>query len=581
MQVVGVIDRVSISQIINSGNIRTSSGNVVRSPQSCLYDSAASDSLAVLQDMRFPVICKSLVACGSPEAHHMALVPTRDLFLSLPSGRWFVQEFIDHEAVLYKVYVMGDLVQVVPVPSLPNHAQWDNTRVTFTDSQSAPSKPLMPATSSESAGASQAAPRSNHSHSDSSVSIQDTSVPYRPSQETMELIARQVGRQSGLGLFGFDLLIQQENRALYIVDINYFPSYKALPNFGAELLRYLQKRNAEYVHMRSVLPKALSLHAEHITIIGYGSLLSERSARRTFPTLSHFRIGRLRGFKRIFNLVSVSLLRFHKVDPSSLELASVAARPLTADETDMLPPMIVSAFEVPRSELPGYFEREDRYSYCDAVFHPVTSTDTDIGSSQSTSGAAAAGCCSSLVNCCGAVRSPSCCSGLLCVEFTDEAYRARCQSNDCYMEKVGQYYSGKLWRDDILPARVYASFVLQSVYDLGPECYDNFLDTSFLADGRTSIRQYLQQPERSDLLPVQLRQPVVSEHDSKCDQSGKNASGDHVSHMPSAAASSSRTKAAPDPNDLLHHSSVVSPTHVQFKHSSGNGPTAGQRAVWP
>ncbi|PUZ54958.1 hypothetical protein GQ55_5G173600 [Panicum hallii var. hallii] len=37
-----------------------------------------------------------------------------------------------------------------------------------------------------------------------------------------------------------------------------------------------------------------------ISIVGFGSLLSERSARSTFPDLEGFRVAALRGFRRVF-----------------------------------------------------------------------------------------------------------------------------------------------------------------------------------------------------------------------------------------------------------------------------------------
>ena len=37
-----------------------------------------------------------------------------------------------------------------------------------------------------------------------------------------------------------------------------------------------------------------------ITIIGFGSLLSERSARVTFPTLTDFRLARVPKYRRVF-----------------------------------------------------------------------------------------------------------------------------------------------------------------------------------------------------------------------------------------------------------------------------------------
>lgn len=37
-----------------------------------------------------------------------------------------------------------------------------------------------------------------------------------------------------------------------------------------------------------------------MTVAGFGSLLSETSARSTFPQLRNFRQGRLRGWRRVF-----------------------------------------------------------------------------------------------------------------------------------------------------------------------------------------------------------------------------------------------------------------------------------------
>ena len=42
------------------------------------------------------------------------------------------------------------------------------------------------------------------------------------------------------------------------------------------------------------------LHGKDVTLIGFGSLLSEQSSRSTFPTLHSFRLGRVQGFRRLF-----------------------------------------------------------------------------------------------------------------------------------------------------------------------------------------------------------------------------------------------------------------------------------------
>jgi len=43
-----------------------------------------------------------------------------------------------------------------------------------------------------------------------------------------------------------------------------------------------------------------SSDSDLISVCGFGSLLSERSARSTFPDLLNFRVARLNGFRRVF-----------------------------------------------------------------------------------------------------------------------------------------------------------------------------------------------------------------------------------------------------------------------------------------
>ncbi len=38
-----------------------------------------------------------------------------------------------------------------------------------------------------------------------------------------------------------------------------------------------------------------------MTVAGFGSLLSQKSARSTFPDLANFRLARVRGWRRVFS----------------------------------------------------------------------------------------------------------------------------------------------------------------------------------------------------------------------------------------------------------------------------------------
>ena len=64
---------------------------------------------------------------------------------------------------------------------------------------------------------------------------------------------------------------------------------------------------------------------EYITIVGFGSLLSERSSRMTFPDLQNFRLGRVPNYRRAFshpasNFFQRGISNMKKLEMSSLSL---------------------------------------------------------------------------------------------------------------------------------------------------------------------------------------------------------------------------------------------------------------------
>ncbi|MFC6669300.1 gamma-glutamylcyclotransferase family protein [Marinobacterium aestuariivivens] len=191
-----------------------------------------------------------------------------------------------------------------------------------------------------------------------------------------------------------------------------------------------------------------------IRVFGYGSLLSEGSARETVPGLERFRLVRVPGYRRIFNKVGVVFFSRHRADPASLEIASCSTEPAPGCE------IICSAFDCPEADFEALYEREHRFRWIE-----VEAREAD-----------------------GSIRP-----GRICTRYSDEEYRLnKCITEAEYQRRVGQYYPGRLWRDDILPFPRYLRFCLQAAASQGPEVLDNFLDSSFLADGRTRLRHYLE-----------------------------------------------------------------------------------------
>ncbi|MCI0662865.1 MAG: ATP-grasp domain-containing protein [Acidobacteria bacterium] len=67
------------------------------------------------------------------------------------------------------------------------------------------------------------------------------SVPGRPVPITNEVIqlSQKVGQVCGLGLYGLDII--ESDRGPYVVDVNYFPGYKGVPNAGPMIADYIDE----------------------------------------------------------------------------------------------------------------------------------------------------------------------------------------------------------------------------------------------------------------------------------------------------------------------------------------------------
>ncbi|GGO83280.1 hypothetical protein GCM10011348_26670 [Marinobacterium nitratireducens] len=196
-----------------------------------------------------------------------------------------------------------------------------------------------------------------------------------------------------------------------------------------------------------------------IPVLGYGSLLSEASARETVPGLERFRLVRVPGYRRIFNKVGVVFFSRHGASEDSLEIASCATEPAAGCE------IVCAAFDCPDDEFLQLYEREHRFRWIE-----VDVIEADGGRSR----------------------------GRICTRYSDAEYRLnKCITEAEYHRRVGQYYRGPLWRDDILPFPRYLSFCLRAAAEQGPGILDNFLDSSFLADGETSLRDYLARRQTS------------------------------------------------------------------------------------
>jgi hypothetical protein len=150
-----VLDRARIQRLIQETKIHAD-GNVCTIPEAMLYQrraaaegsSASSHELAGSRVVHsppaipFPVICKSIAACGTPASHRMYLLrSTADFELMHqhatsiappPSPEadapvWLVQRYMNHGGIIYKVYVLDEEIHVVAkVSTIAQRTEFDS-----------------------------------------------------------------------------------------------------------------------------------------------------------------------------------------------------------------------------------------------------------------------------------------------------------------------------------------------------------------------------------------------------------------------------------------------------------------------
>ncbi|KAB1213931.1 hypothetical protein CJ030_MR5G017194 [Morella rubra] len=204
-----------------------------------------------------------------------------------------------------------------------------------------------------------------------------------------------------------------------------------------------------------------------ISICGFGSLLSvsivlsiflwrpERSARSTFPCLINFRVARLNGFRRVFAHAAPIFFERGIAKPETREISSLSVEPCEGET------LIVTVFEIQKSEIPSFIERELEFRFLAVLPETLNGKPFD---------------------------KPA----VLCARYSDEEFfQVRCKgSKEIYFQHYGRYNIHKIWQDDILPCRVYLRHCVLAAKNLSNVAYNNFLDHTFLADRKTTIREY-------------------------------------------------------------------------------------------
>ena len=240
------------------------------------------------------------------------------------------------------------------------------------------------------------------------------------------------------------------------------------------------------------------------TIVGFGSLLSEASARSTFPELTNFRLGRVRGWRRVFaHPAGIFFLR-GIADAATGAVSSLSAE---RDASTHHLSFGVALFEVPLGSDPEalarFVEREEEFELVMAEYQNGFDVDEQDGG--------------------GADGS-----ALMCARSTDATFRARIGEAE-WARSYGAFGVESVWDANsavkrgregaaaaaaegagavpaslppLLPCAVYARHCVLAASRMGDTVRDDFLDTTFLADRATTLRAHLgAHPELMETLP--------------------------------------------------------------------------------
>uniref|UniRef100_H3BG63 Inositol-tetrakisphosphate 1-kinase n=1 Tax=Latimeria chalumnae TaxID=7897 RepID=H3BG63_LATCH len=170
------------------------------------------------QKLTFPFICKRRVAHGS-SSHEMALIFNEEGLKDV-SPPCVMQSFINHDAVLYKLFVIGSSYFLVERPSLKNFPSGKSDRETIFFNSHDVSKP--------------------ESCSHLTALDKAAGFPSPPPDEVIHTMVQGLRSRLGMSLFGVDVIVNNQTGKHAVIDINIFPGYEGVPEFLSVLLNHIE-----------------------------------------------------------------------------------------------------------------------------------------------------------------------------------------------------------------------------------------------------------------------------------------------------------------------------------------------------
>ncbi|XP_071163631.1 inositol-tetrakisphosphate 1-kinase-like isoform X2 [Mytilus edulis] len=193
------------------------SGYNVFVPSFVNLTTADKESNMLVQKLReanvtYPFVCKPIVAQGNDDSHLMSIIFDENGVKDIKTP-CVAQSFINHDSVLYKVYIVGDKPFIVEKPSVKNLSATGQDTIKFDAS------------------------KLTRLNSLTTGWVEDGRAT--PDQDRIKEICLIIQEQIKMDLFGIDVIVDCENGRHAVIDINAFPGYESVNNFGEVLCNHL------------------------------------------------------------------------------------------------------------------------------------------------------------------------------------------------------------------------------------------------------------------------------------------------------------------------------------------------------
>uniref|UniRef100_A0A8C7U5H6 Inositol-tetrakisphosphate 1-kinase n=1 Tax=Oncorhynchus mykiss TaxID=8022 RepID=A0A8C7U5H6_ONCMY len=214
-----LLDRCKSYQLIHRIEDCMQDERICSPPFMVLNTECGPDTLEKIEKhgLTFPFICKTRVAHGT-NSHEMAIIFSEEDLKDVKPP-CVIQSFINHNAVLYKVFVVGESYTLVERPSLKNFPAGPADRKAIFFNSHNVSKP------------------ESSSDLTSRDNVEGVSQP--PSDDVIRELSRSLRQALGVSLFGIDVIINNLTGQHAVIDINAFPGYEGVPEFFNDLLTHI------------------------------------------------------------------------------------------------------------------------------------------------------------------------------------------------------------------------------------------------------------------------------------------------------------------------------------------------------